>query len=70
VTPGLPNRIRTAPSESIGFIIGRIPAGASMLVLGNFQCDTQGRMWWLVNYAGIVGWTVEGANGQYWLSPA
>jgi hypothetical protein len=70
VTPGLPNRIRTAPSESTGFIIGRIPSGATMLVLGNFQCDAQGRMWWLVNYAGIVGWTVEGANGQYWLSPA
>ncbi len=69
VTPGLPNRIRTNPSEYGGFIIGRIPAGGVVRILSNFSCDNLGRTWWLVSYNGIVGWTAEGDNGNYWLAP-
>ena len=70
VTPGLPNRLRTSPNTSTGWIMGRIPGGAAFSVLNNFSCDAQGRMWWLVNYRGLVGWTMEGQNGEYYLAPA
>lgn len=69
VTYGLPNRLRTAPSTEQGRIIGQIPVGSHAYVLSAFQCDAQGRMWWLVMYNLLIGWTVEGENGVYWLTP-
>lgn len=70
VTPGLPNNLRSAPSASTGYVLTRIPAGGVVSVLGDFRCDAQGRLWWLVQYAGLTGWTVEGDAGTYWLDPA
>ena len=26
-------------------------------------------IWWKVDYNGILGWTVEGANDEYWIEP-
>lgn len=66
--PYLANRIRSNPSYSAS-IIGRIPPGGLFTVVGNAICGS-GAWWWLVNYNGTVGWTVEG-NGstQYYLEP-
>lgn len=70
VTPGLPQRVRTSPSTTFGAVIARIPAGGTMFVLNNFQCDEVGRLWWQVIYFGRIGWVAEGENGVYWLEPA
>ena len=32
-------------------------------------CTADGA-WWQVNYNGLIGWTVEGQNNDYWLEPA
>jgi hypothetical protein len=70
VTPGLPNLLRSLPRRgSDSLILGRIPGNGVFTVLGGPQCDNEGRYWWQVNYAGIVGWTAEGENGVYWLAP-
>lgn len=70
VTPGLPNNLRSAPSTTTGYVITSIPGGGSLSVLGDFRCDSSGRLWWLVQYGGLTGWTVEGDAGTYWLAPA
>jgi hypothetical protein len=70
VTPGPSNRLRSAPSTEHGGVIGQIPAGHHVRVLNAFQCDPQGRMWWLVAQGWRIGWTAEGENGNYWLEPA
>jgi hypothetical protein len=70
VTPGLPNLMRTLPRRgSDSLIVGRIPGNGVFTVLSGPQCDNEGRNWWQVNYAGIVGWTAEGEHGLYWLAP-
>ena len=69
VAPGLPQRIRSAPNTASS-IFGSVPAGNTMLILNNFQCDAQGRMWWQIYYLGRIGWTAEGENGVYWVNPA
>jgi hypothetical protein len=69
VTPGLPNALRNLPGVySYSYVIGWIPGGASFSVVGGPRC-MDGYEWWLVNYAGIVGWTPEGQGGTYWLEP-
>lgn len=67
VTPGLPNNIRSIASVS-GTLLGQIPTGGTFNVLGGPQC-TEGFYWWQVSYNGIVGWTPEGSNGQYFVEP-
>ena len=70
VTPGLPNRLRLTPSSIWGLVIANIPAGGTVRVLDSYSCDSQGRLWWRVNYNGYIGWTAEGDGGVYWLEPA
>jgi uncharacterized protein YgiM (DUF1202 family) len=67
VTPGLPNNIRSVASTS-GVLLGQIPTSGIFTVLGGPQCS-EGFYWWQVNYNGIVGWTPEGSNGQYFVEP-
>lgn len=67
VTPGLPNALRSQPGS--GSTITEIPAGGIFTVIGGPQCGTDGRMWWLVNYNGLLGWTAEGEGNTYWLEP-
>lgn len=67
VTPGLPNAMRTLPGA--GQVNGQIPSGAYFTITGAPQCGSDGRLWWPVNYAGIVGWTAEGEGATYWLEP-
>jgi hypothetical protein len=67
VTPGLPNNVRLEPS-SRGQYLGEIPSGGIFFVLGGPVC-ADGYAWWQVNYEGLVGWTPEGLNRDYWLEP-
>lgn len=62
-----PNNMRTEPAT--GEVIGQLQPGASFLILAGPVC-ANGLYWWQVdNYNGLVGWTAEGDNGQYWLEP-
>lgn len=67
VTPGLPNKVRSAPSISAGQI-GSIPGEAVFAVIGGPQC-ADGYRWWQVDYQGLVGWTASGYDGEYWVAP-
>jgi uncharacterized protein YgiM (DUF1202 family) len=68
VRPGLPNNIRQQPT-STSTRLGQIPPGGIFTVLAAPVC-AQGYYWWQVNYNGIIGYTPEGANGEYFLEPA
>lgn len=62
-----PNNARIQPSTTSA-LVGQIPVGAVFTVISGPICDGR-TAWWQVNYAGIVGWTMEGDNGVYWLEP-
>lgn len=68
VTPGDANRVRDTPSRS-GALVGIIEGGRSFEVLDGPTCG-DGLTWWQVDDGALVGWTVEGADGEYWLEPA
>lgn len=65
--PPYPNTLRGSYSFS-GSRIGQIPVGGVFTVLQGPVC-AEGTAWWLVNYAGVVGWTAEGQGSTYWLEP-
>ena len=67
VTPGLPNKMRSAPSTGAPQV-GSIPGEAVFTVVGGPQC-ADGYLWWQVNYEGVTGWTANGAGGEYWVEP-
>jgi serine/threonine-protein kinase len=61
------NRVREFPGA--GFeLMGLIPPGGVFEVWGEAEC-ADGFTWWYVNYNGLVGWTPEGNNVDYWLYP-
>jgi hypothetical protein len=64
------NRIRSAPSAS-SQSIGSIQPGETVTVLDGPRCDAvKGWNYWQIETAaGVVGWTVEGERGIYWLAP-
>ncbi|GAB4513050.1 MAG: hypothetical protein OHK0046_13420 [Anaerolineae bacterium] len=68
VSPGLPNNLRAEPDVN-GARIGEIPGGAIFEVAAGPSCDEQGRLWWQVNYDGLVGWTAEGVDNEYFVEP-
>lgn len=68
VLPGLPNRLREAPNTS-AVIITEIPAGELFRVIAGPDCDAEGRLWWQVEYGTLRGWTTEGQNGDYFVTP-
>lgn len=68
VLAGLPNIVRSAPSEG-GTVVGRIPGTGVFSVLEGPVCGPDSRYWWRVNYQGIIGWTPEGEGSTYWLEP-
>jgi hypothetical protein len=68
ITSGLPNAIRAQPGA--GAILGNIPGGTTLTLNGGPQCGSDGRLWWQINYSGIVGWTAEGEGTTYWMEPA
>lgn len=67
VAPGDSNNVRDTPSRS-GTQVGAIPAGGVFAVLDGPVC-ADGLSWWQVDYQGLTGWTVDGAEGEAWLLP-
>jgi hypothetical protein len=70
VTPGLPNVFRSRPYRGYdSYIIGQIPAGVTISVIGGPSCFDS-MFWWQVNWNGQIGWTPEASNyGDTWLQP-
>lgn len=66
VNPGAPNNVRTEPSLSAAVSNLLAPGSFSQIVAGPVCAD--GLRWWQVGNEVMSGWTVEGSNGQYWLS--
>ena len=66
--PPLPNRVRNKPNWDTGGIIGRIHPGEEVELIGGPECNNQ-VVWWRVrsDAGGLVGWTVEGDQKDYWL---
>jgi uncharacterized protein YraI len=67
VTPGLPNKLRAGPHK-IDTVIGSIPSGGVVDVIGGPVCG-DGLRWWQVTYKGLNGWTADGSGAEYWLLP-
>jgi hypothetical protein len=67
VTPGNANNVRDMPSVS-GTRIGQLQSGTQFVVLDGPVC-ADGFNWFQIHSEGVTGWTVEGADGQYWLQP-
>jgi uncharacterized protein YraI len=67
VTPGVPNKMRDAPSLS-AVQVGTIPGEAIFIVVGGPQC-ADGYEWWQINYNGLVGWTASGTSSELWVEP-
>lgn len=69
VTPGDANNLRNAPET--GAVVGQADAGEQVRILDGSVCGrANGLLWWKVsNAAGVVGWTAEGIEDEYWLEP-
>jgi hypothetical protein len=69
VTPGDANWIHEEATRNSAKI-GEIPAGGEFTVMAGPLCDGSARMnYWQIDYDGLVGWTSEGLDGEYWLEP-
>ncbi|HEX2906063.1 MAG TPA: SH3 domain-containing protein [Phototrophicaceae bacterium] len=67
VTPGSSNNLRAEPSTEAERV-GQIPGEGVFTVLEGPVCG-ENTAWWQVDYGGVVGWTVEGLDGEYWVEP-
>lgn len=66
---GLPNLVRDQPGAS-GRLLGQIEPGSAFNVLDGPRCSLLDKIvWWQVNFNGLIGWTAEGLDGEYWLEP-
>lgn len=66
---GLPNLVRDQPGAS-GRLLGQIEPGSVFNVLDGPRCSLLDKIvWWQVNFNGLIGWTAEGQDGEYWLEP-
>jgi sugar lactone lactonase YvrE len=64
---GAPNNLRAAPDVDSG-LLAQMPPNAVFTIVAGPECG-DGLLWWQVNYDGTIGWTAEGADGEYWLEP-
>ncbi|WP_119068879.1 SH3 domain-containing protein [Aggregatilinea lenta] len=70
VLPGQPNILRDQPRRgTVSNVVGVLPGGAFFRVIAGPECDPEGRYWWQVQYQGVTGWTPEGEDSTYWVSP-
>lgn len=67
-SPNLPNRVRIDPGLTTE-IIGKISPGEKIKILDGPTCNNG--VWWKVQSqkTGLLGWTLEGDNENYWLVP-
>lgn len=69
VAGDLPNLLRDQPGSS-GQLLGEIPPGQVFVVQDGPRCSFLDKIiWWQVNFNGLIGWTAEGQDGDYWLEP-
>jgi hypothetical protein len=69
VTPGDPNWVRQEANRTSAKV-GELPGEGTFTVLQGPVCDAaSGVNYWYVQGNGVVGWTGEGVNGEYWLEP-
>lgn len=68
VSEGLPNRVRDNPNTEAA-IVGEIPGGTVFNVVTGPSCDLEGRLWWAIDYDGLLGWTAEVSGGDYLIEP-
>ncbi|MEO0563833.1 MAG: SH3 domain-containing protein, partial [Chloroflexota bacterium] len=67
VLPGGANRVRSAPNTS-GEVLGNIPSGDTFITLRGPSC-TDGIVWFEVDANGLIGWTAESVDGEYFVQP-
>ena len=69
VNPGLPNNVREKPGRK-GRLLGKLYENDTFLIYDGPKC-ADGMVWWYVysTDTGVEGWTPEGQDGVYWLSP-
>jgi hypothetical protein len=66
---GVSNNVRELPGSS-SRLLGEIPSEAQFIVLDGPSCSTLDKVvWWKVDYNGLVGWTAESKDGEYYLDP-
>jgi WD40 repeat protein len=65
VLPGPANNLRSEPTSS-SQDLGEIPGEEVFDVLEGPVC-ADNIVWWQVQYNGIIGWTGEGINSEYWV---
>ena len=65
VSPGLANRVRADASLNAA-IAGTIEPGETAYIISGPVCSN-GYNWYEISNERIGGWTVEGADGAYWL---
>lgn len=70
VSAGEANNIRDDAGTQGASILGKMPAGASFLIIGYPECDAEGRRWYPIRYNQIEGWTAAGQGAEYWIEPA
>ena len=69
VTPGSPNRLRSEPTTASSHnILDVINAGEEFAVVGGPTC-ADGYRWWQVEFRGLIGWTAEGDDQDYYVAP-
>jgi WD40 repeat protein len=67
VVSGGANRVRALPGKQ-NKLLGQLELGSVFQVLEGPVC-ADGYNWWHVQSNSVVGWTAEGADKEYWLSP-
>jgi WD40 repeat protein len=67
VPGGAPNNVRVEPRTDAG-LAGEIAPNGVFTIIAGPQC-ANGFVWWQVDFDGLVGWTAEGRDGEYWLEP-
>jgi hypothetical protein len=67
--PPVPNRVRSGPGKKYK-VVGQINPGKGMEILRGPSC-ADGLVWWQVIEfgSGLKGWTAEGDEEGYWLTP-
>lgn len=67
-TPELGSNVRDLPDLE-ATDIGTIPPSSTFRVVDGPICGEDGNYWWQIDYEGLVGWTIQGLDGLYFVEP-